>query len=103
MSATFQVQSQGFSTTQRQLLQLVTPDFQQELLGSVGALVESRTRQRIQEDKTGPDGKVWAKWSERYLQENGAAQRMNYRRLALSSTDIDATDVDVNISYELLD
>ena len=38
-----------------------------------------------------------------YLQENGAAQRMDYRRLALTSTDIDATDVDVNISYELLD
>ena len=76
MSATFQIQSQGFPATQRQLLQLANPDFQRELLESVGALVESQTRQRIQENKTRPDGKAWAKWSERYGRTRNGGQSL---------------------------
>ena len=76
MPATFQVQSQGFSATQRQLLQLANLDSQQELLDSVDALVKSQTRQRIQEDKIGPDGKIWARWSEHYGRTRNSGQSL---------------------------
>ena len=76
MSATLQVQSHGFSTTKRQLLQFANQNFQQELLESIGAMVESQTRQRIQEDKTGPDGKAWPKWSERYGKTRNSGQSL---------------------------
>lgn len=38
MSATFQIQSQDFSNTQQQLLQLANPDFQRKLLENLGAV-----------------------------------------------------------------
>ena len=86
MSATFQIQSQGFSATQQQLLQLAEPDFQQELLENIGAIVESQTRQRIQEDKAGPDGKVWTEWLERYSRARNGGQSLLQSKGALKGS-----------------
>ncbi len=36
------------------------------LLGAVGAELESQTRRRIAEEKESPEGKPWAAWSEGY-------------------------------------
>jgi len=66
MSVGIQVRAKGVSAIQRRLLSLPGIDFRAELLESVGALVESQTRQRIAEDKASPDGEAWATWSERY-------------------------------------
>lgn len=66
MSGTsFDVKPQGFSEIQQRLLQISGADFSQ-LLDNVGALVESQTRRRIQEQKKGPDGTAWRQWSPAY-------------------------------------
>lgn len=36
---------------------------QQELLESIGAVVESQTRRRISDEKTSPAGERWEEWS----------------------------------------
>lgn len=36
------------------------------LLDALGAEIETQTRRRIREEKTGSDGEEWAPWSERY-------------------------------------
>ncbi|MEM7046990.1 MAG: phage virion morphogenesis protein [Pseudomonadota bacterium] len=36
------------------------------LLETIGAAVESQTRRRMTEDKTGPDGAAWDDWSPKY-------------------------------------
>lgn len=36
------------------------------LLEGIGAELESQTRRRIEEEKTGPDGTPWKDWSESY-------------------------------------
>jgi len=64
--ASIRVQAKGFTASQKQLLQMGGPDFTAELLESVGALVESQTRRRIQEEKESPEGEAWEAWSERY-------------------------------------
>ena len=48
MSATFQVQPTSFSATQRQLLQLANPNFQQELLKDIGTLIECQTQPKAE-------------------------------------------------------
>lgn len=37
-----------------------------DLFELIGSEVESQTRRRIQEEKTGPDGKEWKPWSKKY-------------------------------------
>ena len=37
-----------------------------DLPEALGALVESQTRRRIEEERTGPDGTPWPAWSPRY-------------------------------------
>ena len=76
MSITIEIQSNGLAAARRQLLQLERPDYMAELLESVGALVESQTRRRIQEEKTGPDGEAWAEWSERYARTRHGGQSL---------------------------
>lgn len=39
---------------------------QQELLESIGAVVESQTRRRISDEKSSPAGEKWQDWSEGY-------------------------------------
>lgn len=36
------------------------------LLDSLGAEIATQTQRRIREEKTGPDGRDWPEWSERY-------------------------------------
>lgn len=38
----------------------------EQLLEVLGAEVESQTRRRLAEEKTGPDGKAWPAWSDAY-------------------------------------
>lgn len=76
MSTAFKVQAKGLSRAQRQLLQLTQIDFRAELLESVGALVESQTRQRIQEDKEAPGGGAWAEWSESHARTRHGGQSL---------------------------
>lgn len=65
MSISIQVTTVGDEDLARRLLLLERTDFD-EVLESVGALVESQTRRRIQDTKTGPDGKSWKPWSDAY-------------------------------------
>lgn len=76
MSTAFTIKSNGFAAAQRKLLQMGSLDLHSELLENVGALVESQTRQRIQEDKIGPDGQAWAEWSERYGRTRNSGQSL---------------------------
>lgn len=46
------------------------------LLDVAGATVESQTRRRIEDDKTGPDGVAWPAWSERYAQTRHGNQSL---------------------------
>lgn len=39
---------------------------QEELLESIGAVVESQTRRRISDEKSSPSGEKWQEWSEAY-------------------------------------
>jgi len=50
---------------EERLRRLTTKDLV-DLFEGIGAEVESQTRRRIQEEKTGPDGQPWAEWSEAY-------------------------------------
>ncbi len=46
---------------------------------AAGALIESQTRRRIAEEKTGPDGNAWAAWSPEYeaTRKSGQSLLMN--------------------------
>jgi phage virion morphogenesis protein len=65
VSAGLQIQVQGLSELDRRLTQLAYMDFK-ELLESVGALVESQMKRRLQSEKNSPDGEPWADWSPDY-------------------------------------
>jgi len=47
-----------------------------DLLESVGALVESQTRRRIQEEKEGPMGQAWPEWNELYALDRHGNQSL---------------------------
>lgn len=47
---------------------------QQELLESIGAVVESQTRRRISDEKTSPAGERWQEWSEGYRKTRNGNQ-----------------------------
>lgn len=46
------------------------------LYDALAALIESRTRRRIAEEKTGPDGTAWAAWSPAYAASRHAGQSL---------------------------
>ncbi|HFD1500673.1 TPA: phage virion morphogenesis protein [Klebsiella pneumoniae] len=49
---------------------------QQELLESIGAVVESQTRRRISDEKTSPAGERWEEWSEGYRKTRSGNQSL---------------------------
>ena len=49
---------------------------QQELLESIGAVVESQTRRRISNEKTSPAGERWEEWSEGYRKTRSGNQSL---------------------------
>ena len=49
---------------------------QQELLESIGAVVESQTRRRISDEKTSPAGERWEEWSEGYSKTRSGNQSL---------------------------
>ena len=48
------------------LQSLSDPKHQDDLLHTLGALVETQTRKRISDEKTSPDGSAWDDWSPQY-------------------------------------
>lgn len=59
MSISIVVDSSDFGDVFRKLRPLTEFD-EVELMSTIGALGESQTRRRIEEEKTGPDGQAWA-------------------------------------------
>ncbi|EMU9331774.1 phage virion morphogenesis protein [Vibrio cholerae] len=51
---------------QKMLDALSNPKLKEELLDSLGSIVETQTKIRIADEKTAPDGTPWAAWSEGY-------------------------------------
>ncbi|MBQ0604806.1 phage virion morphogenesis protein, partial [Klebsiella oxytoca] len=49
---------------------------QQELLESIGAVVESQSRRRISDEKTSPAGERWEEWSEGYRKTRSGNQSL---------------------------
>lgn len=49
---------------------------QQELLESIGAVVESQTRRRISDEKTSPAGEKWQDWSDGYRKTRNGNQSL---------------------------
>lgn len=58
MSISIVVDSSDFGDVFRKLRPLTEFD-EVELMSTIGALGESQTRRRIEEEKTGPDGQAW--------------------------------------------
>lgn len=95
---------QGIDALQRRLAALANPGARGELLESIGAVVESQTRRRIEEEKTAPDGEPWADWSEEY-----AKTRHGGHSLLMGEGDLgdsiqfavtgDAVEVGTNLIY----
>lgn len=65
----------GIRRLEQRLAKLANPDTR-SLLDAIGAEGESQTRRRIDEEKTGPDGKPWPKWSERYARTRTSGQSL---------------------------
>ena len=72
----------GISRLEKRLAKLAHPDTR-SLLDALGAEGESQTRRRLDEEKTGPDGKAWPEWSERY-----AATRRSGQSLLVAGGDL---------------
>lgn len=51
---------------QKMLDALSNPKHKEELLASLGSIVETQTKIRIADEKKAPDGTPWAAWSEGY-------------------------------------
>lgn len=58
------------------LATLSNPKHQNDLLHSLGAVVESQTRRRIADEKTSPGGEPWAPWSESYAKTRHGNQSL---------------------------
>ncbi|PTE15921.1 phage virion morphogenesis protein [Pseudogemmobacter blasticus] len=54
----------------------LTSDELAQIMYEVGALIEDQTKLRIDEEKTGPDGRTWAAWSDAYAQTRGPAHSL---------------------------
>lgn len=59
------VDLRGIEQVQARIDELAAVD-RAQLLDDAGALVESQTRRRIADEKTGPDGQAWPAWSPGY-------------------------------------
>lgn len=57
------------------LAKLANPDFP-GLMDHLGAVVESQTRRRIEEDKAAPDGTPWKPWSDGYARTRHAGHSL---------------------------
>ena len=55
---------------------LADSSLQQELLESIGAVVESQTRRRISDEKTSPAGERWEEWSGGYRKTRSGNQSL---------------------------
>lgn len=78
MAISVQVSTRGeeLARYQRLLDTLGRNDYKAELLGSIGAVVESQTRRRISDEKTAPDGTPWAPWSDAYAKTRHGGQSL---------------------------
>jgi phage virion morphogenesis protein len=70
MSVGIRIDVQGLDVVQRKLAALSGMDLG-ELLDGIGGEIESQTRRRIGEEKTGPDGEPWPAWSDSYAKTRG--------------------------------
>ncbi|MGY5721627.1 phage virion morphogenesis protein [Vibrio cincinnatiensis] len=61
---------------QKMLDALSNPALKQELLDSLGAVVESQTRRRIADEKSAPDGTNWESWSDSYAKTRNGNQSL---------------------------
>lgn len=103
MSATFYIRTEGFDRTRNALLQMSRPDQLVDLLENIGALVESQTRRRIQEEKSGPDGKGWQAWSDRYARNRpGGRSLLQSEGGLLDSIQYLVTGGDVEVGSNLI-
>lgn len=75
MSIGVSITINGFDVAAQRLADLERPDFN-EALETVGALVESQTKRRIQEDKESSEGKAWAPWSDAYARTRHGGQSL---------------------------
>jgi phage virion morphogenesis protein len=46
----------------------LSPELLAELVDDIGSMVKAQTEQRIDVEKTDPDGKPWASWSQRHAE-----------------------------------
>ena len=68
-----------------------------ELLDTIGAVVASQTRRRIESEKSAPDGTPWPAWSDRY-----AATRHSGQSLLMGEGDL-ADSIDHQVSGDDVD
>ncbi|TQP97128.1 phage morphogenesis protein [Vibrio cholerae] len=61
---------------QKMLDALSNPKLKEELLDSLGAVVESQTRRRIADEKSAPDGTKWDSWSNGYAKTRNGNQSL---------------------------
>jgi phage virion morphogenesis protein len=64
--AFLQLEITGLDAAMAWLNRIGDPRLGREGLVVLGGLAESQTRRRIAQEKTAPDGEVWAPWSEAY-------------------------------------
>jgi phage virion morphogenesis protein len=57
-------------------LQRLAGTDRRQLLGELGAVLESQTKRRITDEKEGPDGASWADWSEGYAAKRHSGQSL---------------------------
>lgn len=72
MSIGIAIDATELELLQRRLLSMSRVSFT-SLLEGVGAVVESQTRRRIQDEKRGPDGGLWQGWSDAYAESKHGA------------------------------
>ncbi len=68
--------TQELQRFQNMLQALADPKHKPELLDALGAVVESQTRRRIQNEKTAPDGSDWPAWNESYAKTRHGNQSL---------------------------
>lgn len=73
MSVGFSVVAPDLKRLERRLVAVSNENYK-ELLEGVGGIVESQSRRRIQDEKTGPDGSIWKEWSESYAASKHGAE-----------------------------
>ena len=67
---------QKLQDIRRAIERLADQSLQQELLESIGAVVESQTRRRISSEKSSPAGEKWQDWSDSYAKTRHSNQSL---------------------------